>query len=112
MTGIGAAPAADPDAPAEQFTSYLVVDLTTTEGAITVQINGGGFNGPYTLDSKHGQSTVEVNGVEGPLTGTLGTVSKAAPAFGYISLKSDYGDIDMTQLVNSIPDLSALGIVI
>ncbi|KAA0163503.1 hypothetical protein FNF31_02897 [Cafeteria roenbergensis] len=112
VTGIGAAPAADPDAPAEQFTSFMVVDLTTTEGPITVQINGGGFNGPYTLDTKHGQATVELNGVEGPLTGTLGTVSESVPAFGYISLKSDYGDIDMTQLVNSIPDLSALGIVI
>ena len=110
ITGIGGAPAAGPDAPA--FASNLKVDMETTTDPITVQVNGGGFNGPYVVDTAHGQSTVEIIGVESPNTGILGAVSKTSPSFGHVILRSDYGDIDLAQLVNSIPDLSSLGIVI
>jgi hypothetical protein len=108
VTGIGAAPATDADAPGGNYPSYMQVYLETMDDPINVQINGGGINGPYHSYSLHGQITVEVNGDVAPAEGVFGTVDAKNPGEARMTLSSNYGDINLVQLDNSIPDLGGL----
>lgn len=113
VTGISGAPTSScPAGPPGQFTSTLVVDLRTTLNPISVQINGGGINAPYSVHSEHGQATMNIIGNNAPLTGVLGIVSDTYPSSGYFRAESDYGDIDVVELENSIPDLSSINILL
>jgi hypothetical protein len=113
VTGISGAPASScPGETAPNFASNLAVELRTTTDPISVQINGGGINAPYKVYSEHGQATMNIIGNDAPLSGVLGLVNEANPSEGYFHATSEYGDIDVVELENSIPDLSSLGIAL
>ena len=52
-------------------TGHIFIDVATQLGAIKAEINGGGFNGNYSVTSLRGKSIVEIDGEKGPLSGTF-----------------------------------------
>jgi hypothetical protein len=56
-----------PLAPA--VTGHVFVDIASQLGKVKVQVNGGGFNGNYSVVSRRGKAIVEIGGDSAPLSG-------------------------------------------
>lgn len=78
-------------------TGHIFMDIASQLGKIRVQVNGGGFNGNYSVLSRRGKGVVEISGKRAPLSGPLGV-----GGFATATLVSDAGDVQLSQLPSPI----------
>ena len=81
------------------FANQLSARLVSYQGAVKVEIAGGGYLGPYTARSRTGTTRVELDGVVAPSTGWIGAVGNATNSF---LVASEGGDVQLSTLASPV----------
>jgi hypothetical protein len=80
------------------FNEQLVVELTTVGGDIRVQVGGGAYVGPFSLETEDGARSVELNGTAGANSGIIGPVKAGSAA--RFDVRTKTGNIDFSAAAN------------
>ena len=76
------------------FADYVSVDFRSIDGAIKLEVNGGGINSNYTVSSGAALAVVEIDGNPAPLSGHLGTVGSG---LNNIFLRSEKDNVQLSR---------------
>ncbi len=93
ILGVGGSPTS------EYYADITSVSLVSDSGSIKVEVNGGGVNAPYSINSDKGETTVEINGLLQPHTGSLGD---GLPGRSSFFAFSDKGNVQVSLLASPL----------
>lgn len=110
LIGLGGGLLASSEPGTLPFAKRMGLTLETVHSDIRVQVNGGGYTGPYQISTEDGEVVVELEGIQGPSSGYLGTPSlkPGEASVGHLNITSTNGDVDFSLMVNPMGDLGGL----
>ena len=88
-----------------KFNEMMTVDMTTVGGDIRVQVGGGAYVGPFSLETEDGARVVELNGTTGGNSGVIGAVPVNSTS--YFNVRTKTGDIDFSAAANPLGALAS-----
>jgi len=77
--------------------THTLLSPLPSDGAIKIEINGGGVNANYSASSGVNRVEVEIDGSNAPLTGYLGTVG-ASSGRNRIDVRSEKDSVQLSLL--------------
>lgn len=83
-------------------------DIVTERGDVRVQVNGGGYTGPYRARTGDGVVTVEIAGQEASAEGSLGDNPEAT---GLLNVYTAAGDISFAALSSPLAGVSVANLL-
>jgi len=88
-----------------KFNEMMSVEMTTVGGDIRVQVGGGAYVGPFSLETEDGARVVELNGTAGGNSGVIGNVPVNSTS--YFNVRTKTGDIDFSAAANPLGALAS-----
>jgi hypothetical protein len=79
---------------AADFANFVSVDFRSRDGAIKLEVNGGGINADYAVSSGSANAIVEINGNAAPLRGYLG---KDGSGNNSVVLRSERDNVQLSR---------------
>ena len=86
--------------PTAPFADVLSVDFRSNDGAIKLEVNGGGINADYVVSSGAASALVEIDGNSAPLRGHLGSVGSGNNS---VYLRSERDNVQLSCACSGAP---------